>query len=96
MLYQIGLEKYMTFTINKNWIFIDTMQFIICSLDNLVKKLSDNDFKQLSQDFSGYLLKLVKQKGVYSYVQDSFKKLSEDKLLDRSKFYSSLKNECIN
>ena len=30
------------------------------SLDSLVKNLSDNDFKYLSQEFSGDLLKLVK------------------------------------
>ena len=34
----------------------------------LVKNLSENDFKYLSQEFTGDLLELVKQKGVYSYV----------------------------
>ena len=43
-----GLEKYMTFTINKNLVFIDSMQFLNSSLDTLVKHLSDNDFKYLS------------------------------------------------
>ena len=33
----------------------------------LVKNLSDNDFKYLSQEFSGNLLELIKQKGVYPY-----------------------------
>ena len=55
-----GLEKYMAFTINKNLVFIDTMQFMNSSLDSLVKNLSDNDFKYLSEEFSGDLLKLVK------------------------------------
>ena len=32
-----GLEKYLTFTINKNVVFIDSMQFINSSLDALVK-----------------------------------------------------------
>ena len=32
-----GLEKYMAFTINKNLIFIDSMQFMNCSLEKLVK-----------------------------------------------------------
>ena len=59
-----GLEKYMAFTINKNLIFIDTMQFMNSSLDVLVKNLSEicHLFKHLSQEFSGDLLKLVKQK----------------------------------
>ena len=40
-----GLEKYMAFTINRNLVFIDSMQFMNSSLDSLVKNLSDNDFK---------------------------------------------------
>ena len=57
------LEKYMAFTIIKNLIFIDNMQFINSSLDVLVKNLTYNDFKHLSQEFNGNLPKLVKQKG---------------------------------
>ena len=57
---------------------------------------SDSDCKHLSEEFSGEQLNLVKQNWVYSNeYMDSFEKLSEDKLPDRSKFYSSLKNECI-
>ena len=47
-----GLEKYMAFTINKNLVFIDSIQFMNSSLDVLVKNLSHNDFKHLSQEFS--------------------------------------------
>ena len=66
-------------------------------VDTLVKNLSDDDFKYLSQEFRGDLLELVKQKGVYPYeYMDSFKKFSEDKFLDRYEFYSSLKEESIN
>ena len=32
-----GLGKYMAFTINKNLVFIDSMQFMNCNLDTLVK-----------------------------------------------------------
>ena len=32
-----GLEKYMAFTINKNLVFIDSMQFTNSCLDALVK-----------------------------------------------------------
>ena len=59
-----GLEKYMASTINKNVVFIDSMQFMNSSLDSLVKNLSDNDFKYLPEEFSGELLELVKEKGV--------------------------------
>ena len=52
------------------------MQFMNSSLDSLVKNLSDNDFKFLSQEVTVDLLKLVKQKGVYPYeYMDSFKKV---------------------
>ena len=61
-----GLEKYMAFTIGKNLVFIDSMQFMNSSLDTLVKNFSDNGFKYLSQEFSGEQLKLLKQKGVHS------------------------------
>ena len=66
------LEKYMTFAINKNLTFIDSMQFMNPGLDALVKNLSDNGFKRLSKEFSGEFLKLVKQKEVYTYCQVNF------------------------
>ena len=80
----------MAFTINKDLIFIDSMQFMNSSLDALVKNLSDNDFKYLLQEFTGEQVKLVKQKGVYPYeYMDSFKKFPDKKLPDRCEFYSS-------
>ena len=55
--------------INKNSIFIDSMQFMNSSLDALVQNLSDDDFKHLLQEFSGELLELVKEKdgSLWSY-----------------------------
>ena len=55
-----GLEKYMAFMINKNIVFIDSMQFMNSILDSLVKNLMDEDFKYLSERYSSELLKLVK------------------------------------
>ena len=46
---QNGLEKYMAFFLNKNLVFIDSMQFMNSSLDKLVKNLSDSDFKYLTK-----------------------------------------------
>ena len=63
-----GLEKHMAFTINRNFVFIDSMQFMKSSLDSSVKNLMDEDFKYLSEEFSGDFLKLVKEKGVDPYV----------------------------
>ena len=86
----------MAFAINKNLVFIDSLQFMNSSLNKLVKNFTDNDFKYLSKKFSGDLLELVKQKGVdpYEYM-DSFEKFSEYKLSDRCEFFSSLKSKCI-
>ena len=39
-----GLEKYMAIFLNKNLVFIYSMQFMNSSLDKLVKNLSDEDF----------------------------------------------------
>ena len=90
------LQKCIAFTINKNLVFIDSMQLVNSSLDSLVKNLLDNYFKYLSEQFSDDLLKLVKQKGVYPYeYMDSFKKFFENNLPDKCKFFSSLKDECI-
>ena len=62
----------------------------------MVKNLSGNNFKYLSQGFSGDLLELVKQKGVYPYeYMDSFERFSEDKRPDKSKFFNSVKNKHI-
>ena len=92
-----GLEKYMAFIINRNLTFIDSMQFMNSSLDSLVKNLSDNNFKYLSEEFGGEFLMLVKQKEVYPYeYMGSFKKFPENKLPDRCKLFSSLKDICIN
>ena len=89
-----GLEQYMDFTINNNLVFIDSMQFLDSSLDALVKNLSEMDFKYLLQELGGDLLELVKQKGVYPYeYTDSFKRFSEDKVPDKRKSFSSLKDE---
>ena len=54
-----GLEKYMAIIVNRNIVFIDSMQFMNNSLDNLVKNLVDKDFNYLSREFSGEHLKLV-------------------------------------
>ena len=43
------LEKYMAFFLNKNLVFIDSMQFMNSSLEKLVKNLLDNGFKYLTE-----------------------------------------------
>ena len=88
-----GLEKYVAFILNKNLVFIDSMQFMNSSLEKLVKNLSDNDFKYLTEEFGSKNLELLKQKDAYPYeYMDSFKRFGEEKLPDKKCFYSSVKD----
>ena len=56
------LEKYMASFLNKNLVFIDSVQFMNSSLEKLGKNLSDNDFKYLSKEFGSKNLELLKTK----------------------------------
>ena len=55
-----GLEKYMSFSINNKLSFIDSLQFLSSSLDNLVKNSGKDDFKYLNQEIDNNVLDLVK------------------------------------
>ena len=71
-----GLEKYMAFFLNKNLVFIDSMQFMNSSLEKLVKNLSDNDFKYLTEEFGSKNLELLKKKRCLSlWVHGQFLKI---------------------
>ena len=68
-----SLEKYMAFFLNKNLVFIDSMQFMNSSLKKLVKNLSDNDFEYLIEEFGSKNLELLKKKDPHPYeYMDSF------------------------
>ena len=84
----------MAFILNKNLVFIDSMQFVNSSLEELVQNLSDNDFNQLTQEFGSKQLELLKQKDAYPYEYvNSFTRFSEEKLPDKKCFYSFVKDE---
>ena len=57
----------MAFFYNKNYVFVDSIQFMSSSLGKLVKNLSDNDFKYLTKEFGSNNLELLKQKVAYLY-----------------------------
>ena len=76
-------------SINNKLSFIDSFQFLCSSSDNLVKNLTKDDFKYLSQEFDNNVLDLVKQKGFYPYeYMIDFEKFKEQ-LPSKEKFYSS-------
>ena len=78
----------MSFSVNNKLSFIESFQFLSSSLDSLVKNLTKDDLKYLSQEFDNNVLDVVKQKGFYpnEYMID-FKKFAEQ-LLIKEKFYS--------
>ena len=92
----------MAFFLNKNLVFIGSMQFMNSSLDKLVKNLSDEDFKYLIKEFGSENLKILKQKGAYSYeYMNNFERFNEEKLPAKKHFFSSTKkgkidNDCKN
>ena len=53
------LEKHFSLTTNNKLIFIGNFQFLRSSLNRLVKKLSKNGFKYLSQEFDKNVIKLI-------------------------------------
>ena len=61
------LEKYMSFTIINTLRFIDSFQFLSYSLPSLVKNVSKDGFKYLSQEFDNDILDLFKQKAFYPH-----------------------------
>ena len=58
------------------------MKFMNSSLEKLVKNLSHNDFKYLTEEFGSKYLELLTQKGSYPYeYMNSFERFSDEKLL---------------
>ena len=83
----------MAFFLNKNLVFIDSMQSMNSSLEKLVKILTDNDFKYLTEGFGSKNLELLKQKDAYPYeYMNGFKKFNEKKLPDKECFYRLTKD----
>ena len=80
----------MSLRINNHSSFVDSFQLLNSSLDCLVKKLRNNDFKYLSREFNNNVLDLFKQKRVYPYGYMSNFKMFKEQFPSKEKFYSSL------
>ena len=57
----------MNIIINKNIIFLDSLQFLKASLNNLAANLEATDFKYLLLEFPQDKLNLLKGKDVFPY-----------------------------
>ena len=88
------IGNYMAFFLKqKNLVFIDSVQFMNSSLEKLVKNLSYNDVKYLTDEFGSKNLELFKQKDASPYeYMDNFKRFNEEKLPHKKCFYSSVKD----
>ena len=89
-------EKYMAFYIGK-LSFIDSLQFMSKSLDELASNLEDRDFIYTKKYFTDPVqFNLMKRKGVYAYdYMDSFSKFNDTELPKREEFYSLLTDNNI-
>ena len=73
--------------LNKNLVFVDSMQFMNSSLDRFIKNMSDKDFKYLVEQFGSKDLELLKEKDAYPYeYMNSLDEFSEEKLPLRKYF----------
>ena len=50
----------MTFFLNKNLVFIDSIEFMNSGLNKLVENMSDEDFKYLVEELGSKNLELLK------------------------------------
>ena len=60
-------ERYMSIIVNRNIIFLDSLQFLKASLDSLAGNLQDTDFKHLLSEFPEDKLDLLRKKDAYPY-----------------------------
>ena len=64
----------MSIIINRNIIFLDSLQFCKASLYTLAGNLEDKDFKHLMSEFPEDKLKILRKKDLYPYEWvDSYK-----------------------
>ena len=67
----------MSIIINKNIVFLDSLQFFKESLDKLASNLNNEDFKHLMSEFSPNKLEILKIKDAYPYEWvDSYEKFN--------------------
>ena len=81
----------MSIIINRNIIFLDSLQFHKASLDTLAGNLQDSDIKHLLSEFPPNKLDLLRKKDAYPYEWvDSYKKFLYPKLPPKESFYLSI------
>ena len=91
-------EKYISFSKQVDDLemrFIDSMRFMLCSLDTLAKNLTPDQFKTVKARFDDRY-ELMIRKGVFPYdYMDGPSKLEDAQLPPKEAFYSTLSGEHI-
>ena len=88
-----NMEKYITFSVD-GLRFIDSLNFLLTSLDSLVEVTPKEAFK-ITKSISN-CSELLYKKGIYPYEYvDSFEKFAETSLPSKEDFYSSLNDQHI-
>jgi hypothetical protein len=88
-----NMEKYISFSLGILR-FIDSLQFLNCSLEKLVDNLNTNDFKHTKSEIKDW--QLITRKGVYPYdYMDEFGKFEDTELPPIESFYSVLNKKDI-
>ena len=87
-------EKYISFSLG-NLRFVDSVNFLLSSLDKLVK--GSDEFPIMQRRFpEENMLRLLLKKGIYPYeYMDSFERFHETQLPEKEKVYSSLSGQGI-
>ena len=71
------IDKYMSIIVNKNIIFVDSLQFYKGWLDTLPSNLNNKDFKHLISEFGVDKLEIFKREDAYPYEWvDSYENLN--------------------
>ena len=84
-------EKYMSIIINRNIVFLDSLQFYKGSLNSLAGNLQDSDFKHLISEFPSDKLELLRKKDAYPYEWvESYEKFNYKELPPKEAFCSSI------
>ena len=88
-------EKYISFSLG-NLRFIDSVNFLLSSLDKLVKGSDEFPIMKKLMPEENKRQLLVKKKGIYPYeYMNSFERFGETKLTEKERFYSSLSGKGI-
>ena len=86
-----NMKKYLSFSLGKHLVFIDSTQFMASSLESLASFLPKEEFFLVGQRWQGEDINLVTQKGIFPYeFMSRTEKLKTKQLPEKKHFYSTL------